>query len=151
MYLELGCLPTTTMWHWTPFLNPLCTAKLDVVAVYLLYYSICDVQIQRSGDSSEHGRVLTEDRNNFKLKKFFPLCRTNGLSARNLAKGFHGMLPANDVLVDVLPFIPRNLLSILMNLLIHARHAIHNRFHILVPWYRFLFQRQCIYLRLLSN
>jgi hypothetical protein len=86
-----------------------------------------------SEDSSEHGQVLTEDRNNFLLKQFFPLRGTNGLSTRNLAKGLHDMLPANDVPVDVLPLVLWYLLSILINLLVHVRHVIHNRFYIPVP------------------
>src|SRR5450759_1613667 len=94
-----------------------------------LYYSVCDVQIQSSGDSSEYGRVFTEDRNNFEFEEFFPLHRTNGLSARNLTNRLHSMLPANDVPVDVLPLVPWNLLSVLNNLLLHVRHALHNRFH----------------------
>jgi hypothetical protein len=139
------------MWHRTPSVNPLCSAKLDILAVYFFLYSVCDVQVQHSGDSSKHGWILTEDQNNFKLEKFFSLRGTNGLSACNFAKGFHGILPANDVLVDVLCFVPRNLLSILMNLLVHARHAIHKRLHVLVTRYRFPLKRQCVYLRLLSN
>jgi hypothetical protein len=102
MYLQLGRLPITTMRHWTPTLNPLCSAKLDVLAVYLLYHSVCDVQVQSSGDSSEHGRVLTEDRNNLEFEEFFPLRGTSRLSARNLVEGLHDMLPADDVPVDVL-------------------------------------------------
>jgi hypothetical protein len=137
MYLQLGRLPTTTMRHWTPTLNPLCLAELDVLAVYLFYYSVCDVQVQSSGNSSEHGQVLTEDRNNFEFQEFFPLRGTNRLSARNLAKGLHGMLPANDVPVDVLPLVPWNLLSVLNNLLLHVRHVLHNRFHTPVPRSRF--------------
>jgi hypothetical protein len=121
------------------------------VAVYLLYYSVCDVQVQRSGDSSEHGRVLTKDCSNSELKKFFPLRSTNRLSAHNLAKGLHSMMPFNDILVDVLPFVQWNLLPILMNLLVHGRHPIYNRFHTLVPPYRFPLKRQCVYLRLLPN
>jgi hypothetical protein len=77
--------------HWTPTLNPLCSAKLDVLAVYLLYHSVCDVQVQSSGDSNEHGRVLIEDRNNLEFEEFFPLRGTSRLSARNLMEGFHGM------------------------------------------------------------
>jgi hypothetical protein len=80
---------------------------------YLLYHSVCDVQVQSSGDSSEHGRVLTEDRNNLEFEEFFPLRGTSRLSARNLAEGLHGMLPANDVPVDVLPLVPWNLLPVL--------------------------------------
>jgi hypothetical protein len=151
MYLELRGLPATAMRHRAPSLNPLCTAELHVLAVYLLYYSVYDVQVQRSGDSSEHGRVLTKDRNNFELKKFFPLCGSNGLSTHNLPEGLHGMLPANDVLVDVLPLVPRYLLSVLNNLLVHLRHAIHNHFHTPVPQCRSPLQRQCVDLRLLPN
>jgi hypothetical protein len=151
MYLQLGRLPTTTMWHWTPILNPLCSAKLNILAVYLLYYSVCDVQVQSSGDLSEHGRVLTEDWNNLKFEEFFPLRGTNRLSARNLAKGFHDMLPTNDVLVDVLPLVPWNLFSVLNNLLLHVRYALYNRFHTPVPRPWFPLQRQCVYLWLLSN
>jgi hypothetical protein len=151
MYLQLGRLPTTTVRHWTPTLNPLCSAKLDVLAVYLFNYSVCDVQVQSSGDSSEHGRVLHEDRNSFEFEEFFPLRGTNGLFARNLAKGSHGMLPANDVPVDVLSLVLGYLLSVLNNLLLHVRHALHNRFHTPVPWSRFPLQRQCVYLWLLSN
>jgi hypothetical protein len=94
-------------------------AELDVLAVYLLHYSVCDCQVQSSGDSSQHGRVPIEDRNNFEFEEFFPLRGTNRLSARNLVKGLHGTLPANDVLMDVLPFVPWNLLSVLNNLLLH--------------------------------
>jgi hypothetical protein len=72
MYLQLGHLPTTMMRHWTPTLNPLCSAKLDVL----------------------------------EFEEFFPLHGTSRLFARNLAEGLHGMLPANDVPVDVLPFVP---------------------------------------------
>jgi hypothetical protein len=151
MYLQLGCLPTTTMRHWTPTLNPLFSAKLDVLAVYLLYYSVCDVQVQSSGDSSEHGQVLTEDWNNFEFEEFFPLRGTNGLSAHNLVKGLYSILLANDVPVDILPLIPWNLLSVLNNLFFHVRHALHNRFHTLVPRSRFPLQWQCVYLRFLSN
>ena len=61
------------------------------------------------------------------------------------------MLLANDVLVDVLPMVPRNLLSVLNNLLLYIRLALHNCFHIPVSWFGFLLQRQCIYLQLLSN
>jgi hypothetical protein len=46
MYLELRRLPTTAMWHRAPSLNPLCTAELDIVAVYLFHYSVYDVQVQ---------------------------------------------------------------------------------------------------------
>jgi hypothetical protein len=141
VYLELGGLPTTAMWHRAPSLNPLCTAKLHVLVVYLFHYLVCNVQVQCSGDSSEHGRVLTKDRNNFELKKFFPLRGTKGLPARNLAKGLHGMLPANDVPVDVLPLVPMYLLSVLNNLLVHVRHVIHNRFHTPVLRCRSLLQR----------
>jgi hypothetical protein len=146
MYLQLGCLPSTMMRHWTPTLNPLCSAKLDVLAVYLLYHSVCDVQVQSSGDSSEHGWVLTEDQNNLKFEEFFPLRGTSRLSACNLAERLHGMLPANDVLVDVLPLVPWNLLSVLNNLLLNVRHAVHNRFHTHVPRPWPPLQRQCVYL-----
>jgi hypothetical protein len=151
VYIELWGLPTTAMWHRAPSLNPLCTAELHVLAIYLLHYSVCDVQVQRSGHSSEHGRVLTKDWDNSELKKFFPLCGTNGLPACNLAKGLHSMLPANDVPMDVLPLVLRYLLSVLNNLLVHVRHVIHNCFHTPIPQCRSLLQRQCVDLRLLTN
>jgi hypothetical protein len=123
MYFQLGRLPTT-MRHWTPTYNPLCSAKLDVLAVYLLYHSVCDVQVQSSGDLSEHGWVLTEDWNNLEFEEFFPLRGTSRLSARNLALGLHGMLPGDDVPVDVLPLVPWNLLPVLDNLLINGMWSI---------------------------